>query len=69
MIAELKKRVAALSRLGKQVRMGNVKDVKDSDLWVLYMMLIENGKFAFPYFLSCINSMEMRGWSVADVGA
>lgn len=42
--SELGRRVRALSRLSKQVEVRNVRMVKDEDLWVIYMMLIENGK-------------------------
>lgn len=43
--AELGKRVRALARLSRQIRMRDVKSVRDDDLWVIYVMLIENGGY------------------------
>ena len=42
--AELKRRVGSLRRLSRQVRDGDVKEVREEDLWVLYVMLVENGE-------------------------
>ncbi|ODN96474.1 hypothetical protein L198_04188 [Cryptococcus wingfieldii CBS 7118] len=42
MVAELQKRLGSLARLRRMVQQGDVRDVVDSDLWVLYFMLIEN---------------------------
>ena len=44
--AELEGRVRALFRLRAMVERGNVKEVKEEDLWVVYLMLIENGKLS-----------------------
>lgn len=46
--AELGRRVKALSRLTRQVESKNVSKVKDEDLWVIYIMLIENGMSDLP---------------------
>ena len=41
--AELKRRVRALSRLGRQIETEDLSDLRDDDLWVVYLMMIENG--------------------------
>lgn len=43
---ELQRRTAALERLGKATRSGDVTGVDELDLWVPYLMIIENGTFA-----------------------
>jgi hypothetical protein len=43
---ELERRMRALARLGKMVRLGDVSVIGD-ELWVIYVMLIENGEFPF----------------------
>lgn len=43
--AELKRRVMALKRLTRQLRSHNVVETKEDDLWVIYLMLIENGEY------------------------
>ena len=40
---ELERRVKCLNRLKKMITRGNVIDVTMDDLWVIYIMLIENG--------------------------
>ncbi|OXB37669.1 hypothetical protein J007_02575 [Cryptococcus neoformans] len=51
MVDEMKRRVKALARLRQMVERGDVTDVSDDDLWVLYFMLIENdGKNAEVLF-------------------
>lgn len=42
--AELKRRSIALRRVARMVRQGDVSDLTAEDLWVIYLMLIENGK-------------------------
>ncbi|RSH90140.1 hypothetical protein EHS25_001474 [Saitozyma podzolica] len=39
---ELRRRMGALARLGWMVRTGDVRGVGDDQLWVIYVMLIEN---------------------------
>ena len=41
---ELGRRVRALTRLTKQVAIGDVTGVRDEDLWVIFIMLLENGE-------------------------
>lgn len=56
LVDEMKRRVKALARLREMVERGDVTEVPDDDLWVLYFMLIENGMF-FPYvnfLLACL---------------
>jgi len=43
---ELRRRVQALSRVRRLVKHGNVLGVQTNDLWVIYVMLIENGASA-----------------------
>lgn len=43
--AELKRRVIALRRLTRRLRSDDVSETKDDDLWFIYLMLIENGKY------------------------
>lgn len=53
---EMKRRVKALARLREMVERGDVTEVPDDDLWVLYFMLIENG-MSFPhmnFLLACL---------------
>lgn len=45
LVDEMKRRVKALARLRQMVERGDVTDVSDDDLWVLYFMLIENGMY------------------------
>ena len=45
--SELARRVKALKRLSQQVKARDVKHVLDEDLWVIYIMLIENGRFVW----------------------
>jgi hypothetical protein len=45
LVQELRSRSKALGRLRRLVRRGDVSDVRDEDLWVIYVMLIENGMF------------------------
>lgn len=40
---ELRRRMGALARLGGMVRARDVRGVGDDQLWVIYVMLIENG--------------------------
>lgn len=40
---ELKRRVVALRRIERMIRTQNLADVRVNDLWVVYIMLIENG--------------------------
>jgi hypothetical protein len=40
---ELRRRVITLRRLGAMTRRGVVEGVQASDLWIIYIMLIENG--------------------------
>jgi len=40
---ELERRVKALHRIRQMVKRGDVLGVKADDLWVVYVMLIENG--------------------------
>lgn len=42
-VQELKRRVIALKRIERMVDASDVKDVQIGDLWVLYIMMIENG--------------------------
>ena len=42
--SELVRRVKALRRLSQQVRAEDVTHVMDEDLWVIYIMLVENGR-------------------------
>ncbi|KIR60379.1 hypothetical protein I312_103536 [Cryptococcus bacillisporus CA1280] len=42
LVDEMKRRVKALARLREMVERGDVTEVPDDDLWVLYFMLIEN---------------------------
>jgi hypothetical protein len=41
---ELETRVRALKRLGKALESGQVGEVEDRDLWVLYILLVEHGE-------------------------
>ena len=41
---EFYRRVRALNRLSRQVTMKDVTGVQDDDLWVIYVMLLENGR-------------------------
>ena len=43
LVAELKRRVRCLRKLNALVRQGDVRRVVESDLWVVYLMLLENG--------------------------
>jgi hypothetical protein len=40
---ELEKRVRALGRLRELLENGRVGEVKDEDLWVIYILLVEHG--------------------------
>jgi hypothetical protein len=40
---ELEKRVRALGRLRELLESGRVGEVKDEDLWVIYILLVEHG--------------------------
>jgi len=40
---ELRRRVQALGRVRRMVESGDVLSVRTDDLWVIYVMLIENG--------------------------
>lgn len=56
LVNEMKRRVKALARLREMVKRGDVTEVPDDDLWVLYFMLIENG-MSFPhvnFLLACL---------------
>lgn len=44
MMAELKRRVRALKRLAGIMERKAVKHVREEDLWVIYVMLVENGE-------------------------
>lgn len=41
--AELEQRTRALERLKRRLRDGKVGEVEESDLWVIYILLIEHG--------------------------
>jgi hypothetical protein len=47
---ELQRRTAALERLGKATRSGDVTAIDEQDLWVPYLMIIENGTYADSSF-------------------
>jgi hypothetical protein len=46
MTAELKRRVRALSRLRDMMDKKEVQRVGEEEMWVIYVMLVENGMFS-----------------------
>jgi hypothetical protein len=52
---ELKRRIKALHRIRQMVKRGDVLSVHTDDLWVVYIMLIENGMWAPIAWYSGIN--------------
>ena len=45
---ELRRRVEALARLARMVKSGDLSGVSDEDVWVIYLLLVENGASSYP---------------------
>jgi len=57
--AELEHRTRALGRLKRRLRHGEVGEVEESDLWVIYILLIEHG-MSFLISLTCKGTLMGR---------
>jgi len=57
--AELEHRTRALGRLKRRLRDGKVGEVEESELWVIYILLIEHG-MSFLISLTCKGTLMGR---------
>jgi hypothetical protein len=59
LVCELKKRVGALGRLSRMIEKSDVGGVSEEDLWVIYVMLTENGKFFDAWGTKALENIDI----------